>query len=357
MVSVIKISFRLQLVVLLCFLFGNILTQSNDTSQLLEKERNEIIAHLIENPKESLMKLERIQTRALKIKDVHFANRCDAIKALLYYNIGNYQKTLAYGNKAIKEAKKNKFTDIQAIATGIIAMQYSKVGLKEEAVKTGMEAVKLAESNNDLSHMDAQYNVNLYYSAILNRCDAKKYALEALNVDEKNLQIAQKLQNKKYIRSALLNLILSYNENGKYEEAKKINKQLLRDYEGESDLIDMYLYDRAGITYFNAKQSDSAIYYLNKGLSLAKKLDMPEDKMNFLEQLKEAYKENKNPEKAKSISSEYDNISMQQASNKTDALQISVKNIVNENQESEKNKTSLFKKITFGSSIIVIFLL
>ncbi|MBP2618855.1 sigma-70 region 4 domain-containing protein [Chryseobacterium jejuense] len=357
MIKTIDFHIRTFFIVLLCFHFGNIQAQEKGSSRvLLEKERDKILVNGLDNPNEALMKLQDLQNRALKVEDLYFANNCEAIKALIYYNISDYPKALEYGKKAMEEARSNHYMDIESIAMGIVGMQYSKVGLKEEAIMMGKKAMTLAESNNSPDYIAAQYKVSIYYNQILNECDFEKYKLEMLELDKKTLLLAKKLNNRQYIRNALINITADYVANKMYEEAKKVNRQLLKNYIGESDYSDMVLYDRAGNLYIGTRQSDSAIYYLYKGLYLSKKLNLPEDKSNFLRQLKEAYRLEGNSEKNENIDKEYTNIVDQQSYKKKEALQTSVKNIINENQKKQERKTNFFKTTALISFIAIIFL-
>ncbi|PKF72468.1 helix-turn-helix transcriptional regulator [Chryseobacterium sp. PMSZPI] len=357
MVKISHYSFTLKLVVILFFLFGNIFAQDKIASKLLEKERDEILITELDNPKKAIIRLQELETKASKIGDQHFVVNCEVLKATVYYMHANYPKTLEYGNKALKEARARKFYDIQAIAMGVIAMQYAKVGLKDEALKLGKEAMDLAESKNDVSYIEAQHKVSSYYIEILNQCDYLKYTPLILALSKKCLSTAEKLQNKRYIRIGLENLSMGYTYNRQFENAKKVNKRLLDNYIGTSDRTDMLLYENAGNTYCNAKQLDSAIYYINKALHLAQKLDLKEDRLSFLNELKITYEKAGDSSNARKMEEEYRSLLEYQNVKKTNALQSSFKNVVDESRVQEEKKTVFFKKMAFIGFAVIFLLL
>lgn len=348
--------FHYSLAVILFFLFGNISAQDKKASELLKKERDEIFLTELNNPPKAIIRLQELEIKASKIGDQHFVVNCEALKATIYYINADYSKTLVYANKAEKKAKDMGYYDIQAIATAIIAMQYAKVGLKDEALKLAKEAMKLAETKDTILYIEAQHKVSSYYIEVLNECDYLKYAPLILELSKKCFNTAERLHNKRYIKVGLENLSTGYTYNGQFENAKKANRLLLKNYTGTSDRNDMLLYDNVGNLYLNTKQPDSAVYYLNKGLYLAEKLNLQENQLGFLNQLKIAYQRAGDSIKANIIGQKYGVLLEHQNLKKVDVLQTSVKNVIQKNQKQQEVKANAFKVVIFVFFIIIILL-
>ncbi len=236
--------------------------------------------------------LEMKQLAAKTGNRKYAAVSCSSIGLNHFYR-GNYFEAEDCEKQAIELQKQIGDTANLADSYNLLAGIYGESGQYSKSTKVLFEAIKIYETQADFTGLVKAYNNLGYLFMKLDKyTKAKEYYEKALIIISEN--------NIKYNKGFLYsNLGICYKEFGDNETALTNYRLALQQYKQNSTLNAIpILYQSFGNLFaFRLNRPDSAFYYFNHGIELAKKYD-PNSLIELYLSLGEFYGKQKNFEKS-----------------------------------------------------------
>jgi CHAT domain-containing protein len=216
---------------------------------------------------------ERCYEKALQIRE-HIGLTDARLLMTTYYNLAvtnrsqrEYEKALAYGEKALAMTSQTKFPEYAELANGMIGNIYRDMNESALAKKYYLAAIEINKNNKDKSNLAFYYaglgelamNNTMYPEALmyLNKAEAiyrRTYA--------DRLMLAYALQIK-------CDLLAAMNDLNQYRTTFKAMLTELKILNMTESRAAAYGYLSIAIFYGNIKQYDSSLYFFQKGLQIS----------------------------------------------------------------------------------------
>jgi tetratricopeptide (TPR) repeat protein len=186
---------------------------------------------------------------------------------ILYGQIGSYNKSLEYSEKALKVAKEIGDRQNEGSLLGNLGIAYSNLGQVERAIEYYEQALAIAKEIGDRrSEGTLLGNLGIAYSNL-------GQVERAIEYYEQALAIAKEIGDRRGEGDALGNLGIAYSDLGQVERAIKYYEQALTvskeigNRRGEGDAL-----GNLGIAYSDLGQVERAIKYYEQALAIAKEI-------------------------------------------------------------------------------------
>ena len=256
----------------------------------------------------------------------------------IYLNMGNFDKALECFYKVLANAEKEKDT-VNMIRVFInIGTAYKRLERYDEALENYIKSYKLSKASNNLEGIAYSYSIGLIYRKKGDNSTALQYYYSALSAC-KELNMVNDIIN---IYNNISNI---YMLEHRYDEAAKILRKniLLSDSLGYKRQIGI-AYANLGKTKELAKQHDSALYYLEKALTIFSTNKYYNLESISLKMLSNVYTKMNNYEKAFITFNKHIRLS-DSLSNEKSRKQIAELKVKYETEKKEKENNILFNKV------------
>ncbi len=256
----------------------------------------------------------------------------------IYLDIGNFDKALECFYKVLANAEKEKDT-VNMIRVFInIGTAYKRLERYDEALENYIKSYKLSKASNNLEGIAYSYSIGLIYRKKGDNSTALQYYYSALSAC-KELNMVNDIIN---IYNNISNI---YMLEHRYDEAAKILRKniLLSDSLGYKRQIGI-AYANLGKTKELAKQHDSALYYLEKALTIFSTNKYYNLESISLKMLSNVYTKMNNYEKAFITFNKHIRLS-DSLSNEKSRKQIAELKVKYETEKKEKENNILFNKV------------
>ena len=256
----------------------------------------------------------------------------------IYLDMGNFDKALECFYKVLANAEKEKDT-VNMIRVFInIGTAYKRLERYDEALENYIKSYKLSKASNNLEGIAYSYSIGLIYRKKGDNSTALQYYYSALSAC-KELNMVNDIIN---IYNNISNI---YMLEHKYDEAAKILRKniLLSDSLGYKRQIGI-AYANLGKTKELAKQYDSALYYLEKALTIFSTNKYYNLESISLKMLSNVYTKMNNYEKAFITFNKHIRLS-DSLSNERSRKQIAELKVKYETEKKEKENNILFNKV------------
>lgn len=276
-----KIHFRLLVTVLIFTLYSFNLfgtTSVDSLKMLLNNKKGEekfeiyeqLATYYINNNLDSnFYFLSELKDLAIKNNNTNYEAIARSSIGLNHFFRGEYFEAEDFVKKAIELQKQIGDTTNLADSYNYLAGIYGESGQYAKSTKVLFEAILIYETQNDLPGLIKSYNnLGYLFMKLENYEKAKEYYEKALLIIDKN----NINYNKGFLYS---NIGICYKEFGDNKNALINYRLALGQYKTNSTLnaIPM-LYQSFGNLYaFRLNKPDSAFFYFNEGITLAKKYD------------------------------------------------------------------------------------
>jgi len=216
---------------------------------------------------------ERSYEKALQIRE-HIGLTDAKLLMTTYYNLAatnrsqqEYEKALAYGEKALAMTPQIKSPDYAELANGIIGNIYRDMNQSAMARKYYLAAININKNNEDKSNMAFFYtglgelamNDTLYREALL-YLDKAEAIYRRTYADR--FMLVHALQIK-------CDLLAAMNDLNNYRKTFKAMQAELKILKMTESRAAAYGYLSIGMFYGKIKQYDSALYFFQKGLQIS----------------------------------------------------------------------------------------
>jgi tetratricopeptide (TPR) repeat protein len=229
----------------------------------------------------------------------------------LYFNFGDYEKTLSHYEKSLKIFEKRN--DIKGVSDCLhnIGAIYREKGEYDEALKQCQKALKISEKIGDIKGVSySLHQVGMIYEDKGNYDEALKQHQKSMEIKEKigdiegvsnslhqigmiyqykgeydealkqyqkALEISEKIGDIKGVSSSLHNIGTIYQEKGEYDEALKLYQKAKETFEKIGDIksVSKSLH-QVGMIYQYKGDYDEALKQYQKSLEISEKIgDIP----------------------------------------------------------------------------------
>jgi two-component system, sensor histidine kinase and response regulator len=246
------------------------------------------------DPKKAMEYSEQALALATQIKDDWITAHAYRQIGQIYGSQGSFSKSSDYSVKALEITKKlgNKKGMAQICIN--LANNRNKQKKYDEMIMYGEEAVKIGEEIKDeVVISDAYVILGNYYAFV------EKNIAKGKEILEKSLKIRQKLGNRRGEISLLRSIGSCYKDEKKYDIANKYYQQALQiAYELKDNQAYCFTLCGIGDLHNLRNQTDSAIYYFEKSLTISEKGNYFTEKQRAYQALYKVYAYQKQHEKA-----------------------------------------------------------
>jgi two-component sensor histidine kinase len=213
----------------------------------------------------ALIYLRNAASLRAQIKDIKGAAGAYREISYIYKNTNNFDSAFNYCLKALRMNETIGDNSITGINCNDVGALYLEYGNFKEAKTYFDKALKLIIASGDSTYLGLVYNsIGEYYFAIANFNDAKLNFSKALDIN-KNLENSFAAnQNKTNIAACFLEL-------KQFEKAKTHYRNALSYYFSNKIELELAIvYQALGELSIQLNQHDSALYFLNKSIEVAK---------------------------------------------------------------------------------------
>lgn len=186
---------------------------------------------------------------------------------LTYLDIGEFQKSLSFFQKALKISRELAEKPLEASLLSCIGMVYIEIGQLKEALKYQEESLLLSIEINDRFGEAAQLgNIGYTYQRQGEFDKALKYS-------KKSLALFREIDDKRGASSQLGNMGLIYQSLGQFEKALKYYEETLELYrEFENKAEEAKTIGNIAMVYRELGQLEKALKFFEKSLALVREL-------------------------------------------------------------------------------------
>lgn len=186
-----------------------------------------------------------------------------------YSDLGEYSKSIEYNLKALRIAEKNDWNAYSGLLLSNIGVIYKEQRKFEKALSYYTKAISIAKKDSDtLAWARALNNSGVVYKELNQKAKAKTAYLKSLELLEGRSQVDVEA-------GVLLNLGALEASNGKQDLALVYYKRALPMAEEANDLHNLaILYTNIGNRLLELNKLDSAGYFIQKSVQLARDLGL-----------------------------------------------------------------------------------
>lgn len=295
-------SIKIRLAFLFCLLANtpNFMAQSrgmSDTDQLVQELLDKAHGNIHKNPKMAFQFIDQ----ALLHKDEITGRqqlKLYRVTSSLYYQQQSYLFALEYSYKALALQKKIDATELHYIYNNI-GCAYMQLGDSVKSRKflyKSLEGLKSAISKGKVEEKNVEAYL-VYPNLAVLEMEAKNYdkALEMFHICRIH---SIRLGDTTGIVNTYQNLSNIYNKTNQPDSSRIYSDRAIHLAKKAGKSVEIvYLYYHRGVN-FGAKDRDSAIYYLEKSFSLARKMSLADVKLSSSQELAALYDEERNYRKS-----------------------------------------------------------
>lgn len=214
--------------------------------------------------------------------------------ALEYLNTSHFEKSKLYTKEALDILRELNDLENKMKFLDLISKCNYCLGVYEEAMKSSVELMELAEENNKLTYLSSAYNIMgliAYRSKDFIR--AKDYLTKGLN-------LRRELVDKSWAADSLLNLGVVYREQKKINNSLDSYREAMTIYEKIQDKSSIaMIFNNIGNIYLrDEKKYEKALEYFKKSLEIKEKMDNKRGIINSFSNIAVTYSKLENYEKS-----------------------------------------------------------
>ncbi|WP_370898700.1 helix-turn-helix domain-containing protein [Chryseobacterium gossypii] len=242
------------------------------------------------NPDSSEIVLNQIIEAAQKKNQPNYIAKAYYLKSYNSYLKSDAESTLNLAEKALQVSEQNNYPVGKALAYRMQGTQYAKLGLLEEAYESLDKA--LSQVRNDETDEGHELKGMIYNSflILLNQNEYQKkdyYSRNAIGEFQKIKNIPRKNE---LLVSAYTNMGYNLSEVKRFSESKSYFHKALALVGKDNHYLRCNILHDIGFSFSEQNKQDSAVYYYQKALGIAKAYGFNEKKIEITENLEKAYK-------------------------------------------------------------------
>lgn len=317
------------------------------------------------NPGEATKKLLEVKEQCEKINHKDGAMRSSMVLVLLYYNGGDYKKTIEELRFVEKYAKKLQHYEYLSDIHRMRSNAYGEMGLLSESIKELEKAVPYADQIESL--IKKRYKKALIYESYAGIYTKESEAEKELYYRQKSVRESEKMPNSSQavINAKYQNLAYQYASIGLVYSNLKTNdsadyyfKEALKIHENEK--YDIYINGRAVLlsdmaTFYDANEDYAkAILYGKRAETFEKQAPMAYIRKSIYHSLFNSYMETGKKDSSKYYLKLYTNLNDSLLKQEKESIMTPVKQIIADKEI--ENKTSI-RNVLITSAIALIVLI
>jgi len=260
--------------------------------QNLNEKYNELRKEVNNSPDNVIKESRVLKEKALKTNTLDIVSKADYITSFAFYLKGSPDSCIYYANAAIESAKKNNYSEGEALGLRILGTQYAKMGLLDKSRELLNQALVLVSRKQN----DEAYEIKggIYGSLLVlmdNNKELDKKIIVAQKAINSYLKVSNEASKKELLPSAYTNLSYLYSKTKKYDSAY-VYSQKAFEFINVNDTYKLaFTYHDIGYLLAAQGKYSEAIQQYEKALSYCKGESFYDKKLEILKGLSEAYGE------------------------------------------------------------------
>ncbi|WP_407532021.1 tetratricopeptide repeat protein [Elizabethkingia meningoseptica] len=260
--------------------------------QNLNEKYNELRKEVNNSPDNVIKESRVLKEKALKTNTLDIVSKTDYITSFAFYLKGSPDSCIYYANAAIESAKKNNYSEGEALGLRILGTQYAKMGLLDKSRELLDQALVLVSRKQN----DEAYEIKggIYGSLLVlmdNNEELDKKIIVAQKAINSYLKVSKEASKKELLPSAYTNLSYLYSKTKKYDSAYVYSQKALEFINVNDTYKLAFTYHDIGYLLAAQGKYSEAIQQYEKALSYCKGESFYDKKLEILKGLSEAYGE------------------------------------------------------------------
>ncbi|WP_260440486.1 AraC family transcriptional regulator [Elizabethkingia meningoseptica] len=260
--------------------------------QNLNEKYNELRKEVNNSPDNVIKESRVLKEKALKTNTLDIVSKTDYITSFAFYLKGSPDSCIYYANAAIESAKKNNYSEGEALGLRILGTQYAKMGLLDKSRELLDQALVLVSRKQN----DEAYEIKggIYGSLLVlmdNNKELDKKIIVAQKAINSYLKVSKEASKKELLPSAYTNLSYLYSKTKKYDSAYVYSQKALEFINVNDTYKLAFTYHDIGYLLAAQGKYSEAIQQYEKALSYCKGESFYDKKLEILKGLSEAYGE------------------------------------------------------------------